>query len=416
MQILKTLDELDEKLRECDRAVAVSDDLLRAVFTTFRMDSPDELPTDPFSPEYREFQMRLYRQIAGKDYSIANEATVFDVARAVRRPFPYATGSCTTVGEQLIAIGFVMRSMALAPQSRVLELGAGWGNTTLQLAELGHRVTAVDVEPRFCELIRQRAAQRDLIIDVVNADFMWVKEVHTPFDAVIFFKSFHHAADHIGLLCALRNAVTPEGRIFFAAEPIQPDFPYPWGIRLDGQSLWSIRKHGWLEMGFEDGYFAEVLRQNGWFARKHIALDPGWLNVWEARRRDTAMFRFTADSPALGTEVGRRVDGIIALRDAPQGTALFGPYITLPADHYVARLCFRAGAERRGRATMDVAIDTGAETLAHRVIKAADLSDAHPFVDLEFESIEELRELEVRLFCDQGYTDEIEAIEIRPTI
>lgn len=240
MQIIKTLAELDQKLKECDCAGAVSDDRLRAVFATFRMDRPDGLPTDPFSEEYHQFQMRLYRNISGKDYSTANEATIFDVASAARRPFPYATGSCITLGEQLMAIGFAMRSMALAPHSRVLELGAGWGNTTLMLAELGHQVTALDVEPRFCELIRQRAAQRDLAIEVVNADFMWVEEVRVPFDAVIFFELFHHAENHMRLLRALRQAITPEGRIFFGAEPIQPDFPQPWGLRLDGQSLWSI--------------------------------------------------------------------------------------------------------------------------------------------------------------------------------
>jgi SAM-dependent methyltransferase len=252
MQIVRTLAELDEKLRECDRAGAVSDDRRRAVFNTFRMERPDGVPADPFSPEYREFQMQLYRHISGKDYSIANEATVFDVASAVRQPFPYATGSCATVGEQLIAMGFVMRSMALPPHSRVLELGAGWGNTTLFLAELGHSVTAVDVEPRFCELIRRRAVQRDLTVEVVNADFMWVEEDRIPFDAVIFFESFHHAADHMRLLRALRRTITQDGRLFFGGEPIQPDFLYPWGLRLDGQSLWSIREHGWLELGFND--------------------------------------------------------------------------------------------------------------------------------------------------------------------
>ncbi len=414
MQIITALAELDDKLRECDCAAAVSDDRLRALFATFRMNPPDGLPTDPFSRDYREFQMRLYQQIAGKGYSTANEATIFDVATAVRRPFPYATGSCVTLGEQLMAIGFLMRSMALAPHSRVLELGAGWGNTTLMLAELGHSVTALDIEPRFCELIRQRAAQRDLAIDVVNADFFWVENVRDRFDAVIFFESFHHTADHLRLLRALRQAVTPEGRLFFGAEPIQPDFPCPWGLRLDGQSLWSIRKHGWLELGFEDKYFAQALRQNGWFARRHAAADPGWLNVWEARRRDTTAFRFAAGDPALGTQVGVRTGEVIAIRNAPGGTALFGPYITLPADRYVARVCFRVGAKRRGRARMDVAVETGARILASRAIEPAQLSEAQPFAELEFSSTDELRQLEVRVFCDLGYTDEIEAAEIRP--
>lgn len=414
MQVLRTLDELDEKLRECERAGAVSDDRRRAVFDTFRMERPDGLPPDPFSPEYREFQMQLYRDIAGKDYSIANEATVFDVASAVRQPFPYATGSCVTVGEQLIAMGFVMRSMALPPRSRVLELGAGWGNTTLLLAELGHSVTAVDVEPRFCELIRRRAAQRDLTIDVVNADYMWVEDERAPFDAVIFFEAFHHAADHMRLLRALRRTVTPEGRVFFGGEPVQADFPYPWGLRLDGQSLWAIREHGWLELGFSDAYFAAALARCGWFARKHAASDPGWLNVWEARLRETVVLRYLAAQPALRTEVGVRIGDVIALQNAQAGAALFGPYITLPPDHYVAQVYFRPGSPREGRAVMDLTVDVGSRRLAKRILDAAQLPEARPVAELEFGSEEELRELEVRLICERGFTAQIEAVEIRP--
>ena len=50
-----------------------------------------------------------------------------------------------------MAIGFLLRAMALPPGARVLEFGPGWGHTSLMLAQLGHRVTVVDIEARFCE-------------------------------------------------------------------------------------------------------------------------------------------------------------------------------------------------------------------------------------------------------------------------
>jgi ubiquinone/menaquinone biosynthesis C-methylase UbiE len=415
VQIIRTLSELDEKLRDCDRAAEVSDDQLRKVFSTFRMDIPDGLPADPFSAAYREFHMRLYRHIAGRDYSTANEATNFDVAQALHRPFPYSTGSCATAGDHLIAMGFLFRCLALAPTSQVLELGCGWGNLTVLLAETGHRVTAVDIEPRFCELVERRAAERNLPIDVVNAEFGWIEEVREPFDAVIFFESFHHAADHMSLLRLLRRVVVPEGRVFFGAEPIQPDFPCPWGVRLDGQSLWSMRKHGWLELGFNDQYFAAALSRSGWFPRKHVATVPGWLNVWEAQRREAVVFRFTAEDPILGTEVGIRVGDVIAVNDAARGAALYGPYITLPAGRYIAQVYFRTGTPRAGRALMDVAVEVGRRQLAQRTVEAGRLPDHHPVAELEFGSEEELRELEVRLICDCGFTAQIATVEIRPT-
>ncbi|MGE5269145.1 MAG: class I SAM-dependent methyltransferase [Thiohalocapsa sp.] len=413
MQVLETLDQLDAKLAECDRAERESADQLRKVFASFCMTPPADLPDDPFSPHYRDAQLALYRRIAGKDYALANEATVFEVCSDIRAQFPWHTQSSVAAGDHLMAVGFLLRVMALAPGSRVLEFGSGWGNTTLALAALGHQVTAVDIEARFCELVARRAAHDGLAVELVNADFLAAAETLAgDFDAVIFFESFHHADDHLRLLRRLRRLVRPDGALFLAAEPIQPDFPCPWGLRLDGQSLWSIRKHGWLELGFNDRYFRSALAHTGWFARRHRAGVPGWLNVWEARRREEIVFRFAGDDPALRSQVGARQGGAIVLRRAPAGTALFGPYAALPAERYVARILFRGTAARHGNAVMDVCAAPGPTTLATRRLDMRALVE--PVVELPFEAADDLREVEVRLFCDAGFTAEIAAVEIRP--
>lgn len=72
MKVLETLDELDEMLAELERAAAVSDDELRKVFATFRMEFDTAVPDDPFSQEYRDHQFLLYRHIAGQSYSVNN--------------------------------------------------------------------------------------------------------------------------------------------------------------------------------------------------------------------------------------------------------------------------------------------------------------------------------------------------------
>ncbi len=173
MRILTSLDDLDEVLAECESAAQISDDDLRRVFQTFRMDIAAQLPPDPFSKIYRNAQMALYERIAGRRYSAVNEKSVFDVEAAVVRPFPYIA-SCQVAGTQWGAIAFLLRSMQLRSGARVLDVGAGWGNTTLAFAQLGFEVTALDIEPRFCELIRERARragveargnQRRLLLD-----------------------------------------------------------------------------------------------------------------------------------------------------------------------------------------------------------------------------------------------------------
>lgn len=414
MQTIRDLAELDAKLDECNRAGAVSDDALRAVFGTFRMDPPAALPPDPFAPEYRDFQLGLYHEVAGRPYSTANEETVFDLERAVLRPFPFTTGSCATAGEHIMAVGFLLRAMALPPNSRVLEFGPGWGNTTTMLAKLGHRVTAVDVDGRFCELLRRRAEREGVEIEVVQADFLWAEGAGARFDAVLFFECFHHCADHLRLLRALRGALAPGGRVFFGAEPIfASGFPMPWGVRLDGCSLWAIRRNGWMELGFREDYWEEALARTGWFGRKHACPDPNWLTVWEASRREEALLRFPASGPPVHTEVGQRRNGLIELLGAA-GAGAFGPYIALPRGRYLARLRFRAGWPSAGPAALDVSADAGNTRIASLPFEGADLPGAGMAVEAPFEAASSLSGVEVRLICQPGFTGALEAVEIVP--
>jgi 2-polyprenyl-3-methyl-5-hydroxy-6-metoxy-1,4-benzoquinol methylase len=273
---------------------------LRAVFSTFRMDFTTSIPDDPFSEEYRIFQMDLYKRISGKEYNTSNEISFFDVAAADRRPFPFYTGSCRTAGYFMMGTGFLIHSLDLPPGARVVEFGPGWGNTTIAMAMTGLDVTAVDIEENFCELLRLRAQRHQLDnLKVVNADFMWAETVEEPFDAAIFFECFHHCADHMRLLKALQHAVKPGGRIYFGAEPINPEFPVPWGLRMDGESLWAIRSNGWMELGFSDAYFREALARTGWTVTKHVLPDLAWAAVWEARRSDQVAPAQIEDAPEV---------------------------------------------------------------------------------------------------------------------
>jgi hypothetical protein len=140
VEVISTLECLDEKLREISAAAAISDDADRAVFASFRMDIPSNHSGDPWSATYRASQFDLYNRISSRvDYSTANEISGYSVDP--RRPFPYYTQSATTVGDQLMAVGFLIKMMNLPANSSVLEFGPGWGNTTIALARMGYAVT-----------------------------------------------------------------------------------------------------------------------------------------------------------------------------------------------------------------------------------------------------------------------------------
>jgi protein-L-isoaspartate O-methyltransferase len=402
MKVIHTLDELDVLLAACDEAK--SDDALRLIFSEFRMELPVDAPHDPFSTAYHDYQMALYRRIAGRDYALTNEATPFDVEQAVSRPFPYSTASCQTAGAHYVTIGHFLRHLRLPPRSRLVEFGPGWGNLTLALAALGHDVTAVDVEPRFCELIRRRANQMGLTINVVNADFSWAENVTDPYDAIIFFECFHHAADHRSTLRHLHNALKPGGIVYMGAEPILADFPVPWGLRLDGQSLWSIRKFGWMELGFRDDYFHEALASTGWSGVRHPHADPA---IWE-----TAMPIFLcADDDKIGTITGQRVGRDIVFSNAAAGPGLFGPYVRLSPGNYTARV--HMGPDNAdGQGIMQACVHGATRVLAFTPIDTMRLTEDKSYFELSFSLVENYQDLEVRLLNTEGFSGHITGVTI----
>ena len=270
VEVVTTLSRLDEKLTEIDAAWSVSDDAVRAVFATFRMEIEVQDCADPWSDTYRAGQFDLYRRISARPvYSTDNEVSGFPVDP--QRPFPYYTESHTTVGDQLMAIGYIIKTMGLPSGSSILEFGPGWGNTTIALSRMGYHVTALDIDPTFVQLIRDRAQLLGLSTDARVGAFLDAATIDEQFDAVLFYECFHHCSDHVRLLEDLHRVTKPGGRVFLASEPIFDGFHAPWGLRLDGESLWAIRQNGWLELGFTESYFVETCVRQGWSVSRHAS-------------------------------------------------------------------------------------------------------------------------------------------------
>jgi 2-polyprenyl-3-methyl-5-hydroxy-6-metoxy-1,4-benzoquinol methylase len=277
MKVLRSIDELDVELACVEEAAKVSDDAMRAELASFEfMPKTLErildhfLPLDPYSESYRIRQFELYSKISGNSSydPVQNERSEFNVSDALRNPYPFCTKSPQTVGDQLIAIGFIIKTLNLIPPARILEFGPGWGNLTIELARMGYSVTAVDIEPRFIDLIQRRAAQLDLPLRAICGSFGKIPGEQDLFDAILFFECFHHCGDHLGLLRDIKPLLSDQGFLLFAAEPITESFPLPWGVRMDGMSVWSIRKFKWLELGFKESYFVRTLLKLGWDVQK----------------------------------------------------------------------------------------------------------------------------------------------------
>lgn len=393
-----TIDRLDELLAHFDEGYANNFDDAYKRFEAVSLVPPADLPVDPFSPEYRARYLDLYHTIANRtSYEVANEGCEFDVDQFALRPFPYFSKSTKLAGKHFSLIGSLLTMMGDLPEgSRVLECGFGWGHTTLALAMLGHCVTALDIEARFCEVVRRRAAEARVEVELINSDFLWVETNERQFDAVVFFESFHHCWEFERLLTALKKVVAPGGRIYFGAEPINEQFTVPWGVRLDGESLLVARRNGWMELGFHSHYFAELLRRTGWTGQ---CIEP---HFWIATHRGEPMI-FQASDSRMHTQIGVKDGNRIRIDTADGGYALFGPYISLPAGQYRAEIELENGQSFAGEAMIDVCIEMGS------IVSAA------PFTDrpaCSFTLSENSSRVEVRLIVPAGFKADLRQLTI----
>ncbi len=109
----------------------------------------------------------------------------------------------------------------LSPNSLVLDIGPGEGNTSLLLAQRGHRVCVVEPSYCLCQVIEKRAEYYEVPITIyhVNAESL----DHLPvrdFDACVFHASLHHCDDPVRALANCYDVLKDGGRAFLLNEPI----------------------------------------------------------------------------------------------------------------------------------------------------------------------------------------------------
>jgi len=387
--VVDTLEALDAVLAEAALASRRSDDAYRKTLSSVLLDPRrllGELPSDPSSEEYRTAQLHFYERLTGHAYEVAHEETQFDRDGLLRWPFPYITQSSATVGTSLMNYGQIIKEMGLPSQSTVLEMGSGYGPLTYQMASMGYRVTCTDISEKLLEYVRTRCASLPGRVETICCDLN-TASLAGSYDAVVFYESFHHILDHAGLLRRIDACLADDGILVFAGEPIvasdSPIVPYPWGVRMDGTSLWAVRRDGWLELGFRVDYFERLLRETGWNYRRIPSVAIPGTEIWICER---AAKRYPLKD--IASTDGIRIwsatdDGLYSecgIRDAQTGTLsnhgkpgylLFGPYIALDAGVY--EIIWRgSSATDLSHAIAEIACDGGQDLLRATTVAASD--------------------------------------------
>lgn len=432
IHIVKSMTELDRRLDAAAVAASRSDDEFRAALSSFALDPlsvVDKFPRDPGSTEYARAQMDLYELIARRPYETINEKTPFDREHMLKWPFPYSTRSSTVVGDYLMTYGNLIKKMKLPDRARVLEIGSGYGPLTWQLASMGHDVTCVDMDEALLSYVHARTRNLPGRVDTLVAD-MNTLSIADSFDAIIFFESFHHSADHVGLLKRLPRLLEPKGILVLAGEPIVDKHsvavPYPWGLRMDGLSLWCIRQHGWFETGFEDEYLKSLMEKLGWSVYHQSSGDIATMGVWIAKRRveDTLsvmaddmeeVARWTPRDSLLKTHVGIRDENPPALRShGDAGFLQFGPHCPLASGSYEVQWIGRVTSST-AMGQVDVAFDSGRSIVRHAGFSLGKSArhSSNVLARMRFRIDKPVRDIEFRMYVRANTLLKIEQIVLR---
>lgn len=271
-----SFDDLDAFLREIKRKLETDDvqqQLLGLSEIYFKFDHSELERLDPFSDGYRDKVIEFYKKVTGHSHYDAMTMEKTDAADSLQQgftPIPYRFQNSELVGEYLSCYGWVLRNLKVHAGADVLEYGPGEGQLSIHLAQMGCNVCAIDIEQRFLDLIQQQCRTLGLQMTTQVGRFGDGVEGR-KFDRVVFFEAFHHCFDHYDALLRIRDLLKPEGFICFSGEPIIPSdspnsllVPYPWGLRLDGESMRSISEFGWMELGYSEPYFLELLARCGY--------------------------------------------------------------------------------------------------------------------------------------------------------
>ncbi len=403
-----SIDELDNILEWFDEGYKTSHDEAYKRFSQINVDPPADLPNDPYSQEYMQVQLDLYKRVSNrKEYKPTNEKAYFDVDQCLLRPFPYFTQSTRLAALHYELISKLLYNLDLPAGASICEFGFGWGNTTLALAKLGFKVTAVDIEENYCNLVKRRAEQDQVDINIICDDFLWVKETDEKFDAIVFFECFHHCNRFEQLLEAMHHVLNPGGRIYFAAEPIIPDFPMPWGIRLDGESLFVARRNGWMELGFHSDFFLELLSRTGWSGYEQ---DP---HFWVASSAKEPII-FKPGDKKIHTQCGlvSGSDLIIQSPEKPRSRwyAFYGPHLKIALGNYEGTLSVKSGYDGEEEILIDVVHTHGTRRLTQRTVKKQELKEGK--INIKFTVRKNVNDLEVRLQVPSAFQARLSELRI----
>ena len=260
-----TKDNLDDFVREIDRigGPASSEASIAWKDLQYQATVLVDQTLDPYSEQYWQQQVELYKEITGRELNQAdNELTEFALEDHVQAANSYASTDPARMAIHYCRLSKLIKHASLPNSARILDLGCGWGLSSEFFATMGCRVTAVDIDKKFVELVRRRSMRLNLGIEVIHGNFDDLA-LDKQFDLIVFNECLHHALKPWELLEKVSSWLGAEGKIALVGEPIQSIWWQTWGLQLDPLSIYCMRKFGWFESGWSKDFITGALSRCG---------------------------------------------------------------------------------------------------------------------------------------------------------
>jgi len=257
--------DLDALFAECDRLGGLASPASQDLLSDFQLqyETKVDASLDPFSEAYFDQQVALYREISRRDLNQAEgEKTHLDVDAHTAGCNPYNIHDVAYIARHAQVVQTCLVVANLPSSATVLDLGCGWGLSSEMMAFAGAQVRAVDINPMFVELVRKRATRLGLPIEVVRSDFDHYVD-DREYDLVFFYECLHHSLRPWVTLNRIRPRVKPGGRLVWAGEPVNDRWWSHWGLRLDYESVFCMRRYGWWESGWSAGFISDCFNRCG---------------------------------------------------------------------------------------------------------------------------------------------------------
>ncbi|NPV26547.1 MAG: methyltransferase domain-containing protein [Firmicutes bacterium] len=99
------------------------------------------------------------------------------------------------------------------PGERVLDLGCGTGNYTIELAQMGLEVTGLDISSKMLAIAKEKAACLGLPINFIEGDITGIDLPSAQFDKVVSVTALEFFPEPATALAKVYNLLKPGGKM-----------------------------------------------------------------------------------------------------------------------------------------------------------------------------------------------------------